>query len=427
MSAIATGVTMPTAMSLARKAEAGVPRRGGNFRYGVGFAAGGPSATSDHFLTLINFTLGSCLTEVHAGGAVSGALAESFEPADQGRTWTFAMRRGVEFHDAKPLTSNDVVASLEHARARGHLRDVVTIQSDGAGRITVELVKPDPNFPRRIADPSFVVWPAQDGRIDVANGNGTGAYRLDRFQPGEKAFFVRDHNHWRDDRGFFETVELISMPDTALRQSAIMNGDVDFIDRVDPGSVALLKRMPTLEILETEGNGHFGVPLPTGAPPFHLPKLQRALALAIDRQELLDKVLLGHGAVLADDFQESSSPRFDPDAAAHAYRASGHTGPIRLLASDTAFPGALSAARLLAATAARAGIDIEIRNSGHAQGWCARACESQTMDQPKPSPDPGRLRVNDIHAHTANLAHRPQVGANMRADGGKIAERWWFA
>jgi peptide/nickel transport system substrate-binding protein len=104
---------------------------------------------------------------------------------------------------------------------------------------------------------------------------------------------------------------------------------------------------------------------------------------------MVDKILLGHGAVGNDHpispavpFHAADLPQreFDPDKAADHYRKSGHSGPIQLSASDAAFAGAVDAAQLIQASAAEAGIDIEIvrepsdgywSNVWNKKGWCA--------------------------------------------------------
>ena len=53
------------------------------------------------------------------------------------------------------------------------------------------------------------------------------------------------------------------MPDALLRQSAVMNGEVDLVDRVDPRSVAPLSQSSGVDIFETPGTSTYGFPLPT--------------------------------------------------------------------------------------------------------------------------------------------------------------------
>ncbi|MDJ1016115.1 MAG: ABC transporter substrate-binding protein [Paracoccaceae bacterium] len=503
MSAMATGVTMPTAMSLATRAEALTPKKGGLFRYGTGLGSKtdllDPARSENHMTSAINQTRGNTLTEIENTGALIGALAESFEASDAGRTWVFDLRPGVTFHNEKALTAEDVIATMRfHGRkgsrsaARGLLAQIARMRKDGDRRVIFELHAANSDFPYIVSDDHLIILPSEDGEVDPLGTTGTGAYILNCFEPGVRAGFYRNPNYWRSDRAHFDAVEMISIPDTTARQNAVMNGDVDFIDNVDPKTVALLERAPTLDILQTTGTQHYTFPMRLDVAPFDNHDLRVALKHAIKRQELVDKVLLGHGAAGNDVPVNDSMPffntdlpalEFDPETAAEHYKKSGHAGPILLSASDAAFPGAADAARLLADSAAEAGIEIEVAAAdvGGKPGWCAgcwggrptqdwmylagwtrdaawddtgftrtKASERfhDVVAKARSDTDPAsrkdlyweaqRLLQNDsgaivamwadhIHAHSRTLAHDDAVAANWPADGARIAERWWFA
>jgi peptide/nickel transport system substrate-binding protein len=78
----------------------------------------------------------------------------------------------------------------------------------------------------------------------------------------------RNPNYFKEGRAHFDEVEFITLADTTARQNAVMNGDVDFIDNVDAKTVALLGRVPTLDILKTTGTQHFTFPMRVNAAPF---------------------------------------------------------------------------------------------------------------------------------------------------------------
>jgi peptide/nickel transport system substrate-binding protein len=149
MSALATGLAVPAAMSLAGQAEAATPKRGGLFRFGVAHGSTTDtldSATSENHYTLINgYTYGNHLTEVNNDGQLIGELAESYE-SDDAKTWIFNLRKGVEFHNGKSFTSEDVLSSYAHhmgddstSAAKGLLTAVKSIKADGKHRVIFEL------------------------------------------------------------------------------------------------------------------------------------------------------------------------------------------------------------------------------------------------------------------------------------------------
>jgi peptide/nickel transport system substrate-binding protein len=399
MSALAAGVVLPSALTMADKAMAATPKKGGTLRYGTGFGSTTDSLDSGTFensmATNIGMSFGNHLTEIGSDGQLRPELAESYESSDA-KTWVFNLRQGVEFHNGKTLTSDDVIATFDYHRgedsksaAKGLLTSIVSIKADGPNRVIMELDAPNAGFPYIVSDYHLLIKPSTDGKIDSQSGIGTGGYVLDKFEPGVRATFNRNANYWKEGAAHFDEVEMISLIDTTARQNAIMNGDVDAIDRVDPKTVALLGRVPTLEILEVAGTLHYTFPMRVTSEPFDNRDLRLALKHSIKRQELVDKILLGHGSLgndhpisTANPFHASDMPQreFNPEKAMEHYKASGHSGTIQLSASDAAFAGAVDAAQLLAASAKEVGIDIEVvrepsdgywSNVWNKKPWCA--------------------------------------------------------
>ena len=103
--------------------------------------------------------------------------------------------------------------------------------------------------------------------------------------------------------------------------------------------------------------------------PFDNNDLRLALKYAVDREEMVQRILMGYGSVGNDTpinkayplFTEMEQRTYDPDKAAFHYKKSGHSGPVLFRTSDVAFPGAIDAAQLYQQSAAKAGITIEVK------------------------------------------------------------------
>jgi peptide/nickel transport system substrate-binding protein len=508
-SLLATSIALPTALSIASSVEAATPKRGGSLRVGMGHGSTtdtlDPSTSENGFTLSSNYAWSNHLTEVGPDGSLRPELAESYSSSDA-KKWVFDLRKGVEFHNGKTMTSEDVIASLQYhmgdeskSAAKGLLTAVTSIRADGPNRVIIELASANADFPFIVSDYHLAIMPVVDGALSVNTGMGTGGYILEAFDPGVRAKFKRNPNYWKADSANFDEVEFISIIDVAARQNAMMNGDVDVIDRVDPKTVALMGRAPNLEILETTGTLHYTFPMRLNVAPFENYDLRMALKYSIKRQELIDKILLGHGA-LGNDHPISTANRFhasgleqrefDAEKAAFHYKKSGHSGAIQLSSSDAAFAGAVDAAQLIAASAAEAGINIEVvrepkdgywSNVWNKKGWTAcywggrptedwmfsaaytndtewndtawKGTESSAkfndiVVAARAELDDNKRRemyaecqrlVNDdggticpmfanyINAHSKKLAHGSSVASNWDLDGGKLAERWWFS
>jgi peptide/nickel transport system substrate-binding protein len=107
MSALAAGVVLPAALSMADKAMAATPNKGGLLRMGRGHGSTtdslDPATYENGFSQGLCYAYANHLTEVGADGQLRPELAESYESADA-KTWVFNLRQGVEFHNGKTMT-----------------------------------------------------------------------------------------------------------------------------------------------------------------------------------------------------------------------------------------------------------------------------------------------------------------------------------
>ncbi len=75
----------------------------------------------------------------------------------------------------------------------------------------------------------------------MTSGIGTGGYIVQSFEPGVKSVLKRNPNYWKEGSAHFDEVELISIIDPTARQTALMSGDIDAMDRVDLKTINLLQ------------------------------------------------------------------------------------------------------------------------------------------------------------------------------------------
>jgi len=117
---LATGMTVGMASALADRAEAATPQKGGALTAGLGHGATtdtlDPGLYAAGFLIPMGLAMNGYLTEIDANSNVVPSLAESWEASSDATTWTFKLREGVEFHNGRTVTSEDVVVSINHHR-----------------------------------------------------------------------------------------------------------------------------------------------------------------------------------------------------------------------------------------------------------------------------------------------------------------------
>ena len=378
-SALGLAAALGTAM-VPGMARADTPKKGGVLKIGLGGGestdALDPGLADGPVAFNVNRQWGDTILNVSPTKELEPRLAESFDSNADSTVWTFKIRKGVKFHDGSEMTPEDVAATFkrhsdENAKsgAFGIMQGIADIKAEGE-TVVFTLSTGNADLPYLLADYHLIVQPK--GGVDAANaGIGTGPYKVKTAEPGVRYVFEKNADDWDTTRGHYDSVEFLVINDATARTAALQSGQVHMINRVDPKVAKLLGRAPGVVVKSVDGPGHYVFIMHVDKPPFDNKDLRLALKYAINRQELVDKILDGFGSVGNDIPINASYPLFDETLpqrefdlakAAEHYKASGHDGsPIELIVADGAFPGAVDAASLFQATATQAGIPLVIK------------------------------------------------------------------
>lgn len=343
-----------------------------------------PGTWENGFTIALGHAVHGRLTEVGPDGSLQPELAESWEASADAAVWTFKVRSGVTFHSGKPLTAEDVVASINFHRGEDStsaagpiVAAVKEIAADG-DNVIFTLDGGNADFPFSLSDYHLTIHPAKDGSIDWQSGDGCGSYTLKNFDPGVSAIFERNPNHWRDSAPF-DSIEMLALVDQNARTTALVSGDVDIIDRVDLKTAGLLGRKPGVNIHSIAGTLHYTFAMITNQAPFTDNNIRQALKYAINREELVEKILFGYGSVGNDHpigpgqrffNSELEQKSYDPDKAKWYLEQAGISNlEVNLSASDAAYAGAVDAGVLYQNSAKSAGIDIKVVREANDGYW----------------------------------------------------------
>ena len=400
--AAALGVS--TALATSLLAKAGVAQAGKRGGYAkLGLAHGATTDTLDPVSypdtgTQVPFwgSMSNGLTEVDAIGKVQPDLAETMEPNDDAKQWVFKLHKGVTFHNGKDLTADDVIASYRHHMAEGSksaaksiLAPITELKADGKNTVILTLSGPDADFPFRASDYHLPIMPAKDdGIVDWQSGVRTGPFVLESWEPGVRAKLKRYPNYHRSGLPYFDEVEFLTIADVAARNNALISGEVYWIGRPDLKTLRLLQRNPHIAISELPGYGHYVFTMQVNVPPFDNVDVRLALKWAINREEIAQKVFLGHGTAgndnpIAKTIKYAIDPQpmftYDPEKAKHHLKKAGLSSlKVDLSAADAAFNGAVDAAVLYQESAKAAGIHINVirePNDGYwSSVWLKKPC-----------------------------------------------------
>ncbi len=364
------------------------PKSGGRLRIGI---SGGstsdsldPGTIADMMLQVVSRQLANHLVEINYKNEPVPELAESWEASADAKQWVFNLRRGVEFHNGKTMDAQDVIFSINHHRgeksksaAKGIVDPITDVKADGKHQVIFTLQEGNADFPYLMADYHLLIHPA--GTTDFEKGIATGPYVLESFKPGVRVFAKKNPNYWKAGRGHFDEVETLGIADVNARVNALKTGQVDLINRCPRKTVHLLKRMRGIQVISTDGNKHYSMPMLTNLKPYDNNDVRLALKYGIDRQQLLKIILRGYG-YLGNDHPIGRNQRyfaadlpqrqFDPDKAKFHLKKAGLQGHnFKFHTAEGVFDGAVDAAVLYKEHLAKAGINMDVVNEPSDGYW----------------------------------------------------------
>jgi peptide/nickel transport system substrate-binding protein len=386
---MAAGATAAAANSMFATAARAEPKKGGIFKAGIAHGQTTDSLDPATWDNGMNFAygksiMGAPLVQIDQKANVVGHVAESFEPAEGAKKWIFKLRKGVTFHNGKSLTSDDVVATINYhinkdskSPAKAVLSSVTGVSGDGPETVIFELSGGNADFPYLLSDYHLSMYPAEGGKIQWEKGIGAGPYVLKSFEPGVKLVAERNPNYFKDT--WFDGVEQLSIVDAAARTNAYISGEVHYIDRADLKTIDMLKGAPETELYNVSGYQHYTAPFFVDTKPFDDINVRMAIKWAINRQELVDKILYGYGTPgndvpLASSMKFAINPEpvysYDPEKAKSYLKKAGLSNlKLDLSAADAAFGGAVDAALLMAEQMKAVAIDINVIREPNDSYW----------------------------------------------------------
>ena len=246
----------------------------------------------------------SGLTRFNAKMEIEGDLATSWEIPNP-TTYVFKLRKGVKFHNGREMTADDVRYSIERIRdpkngspVRDTYADVEKIDVVDRHTIRLTLGRPNAALLSGITGRASYVVPKEEvdkhGSLQKVMV-GTGPFKLAEHVPGDFARFVRNEQYYEAGLPYLDGFTIKIIKDESSRLAALRRGTVDltWIKAIEIEELA--RREKGLSSSETPEARHLYIWLNTKEAPFNNVKLRQAVAASLNRQEIIDSVLLGRG------------------------------------------------------------------------------------------------------------------------------------
>jgi len=192
----------------------------------------------------------------------------------------------------------------------------------------------------------------------------------EQFTPNAPVRILRKNpNYWNAGQPKADCIRITVAQEAVTAVAAIKAGQVDLMLNVDPSVIGSLKDDPSVQLLETAASNSMTVSMWVDTKPFDDVKVREALKLVVDRQAMVDTVLLGFGEVAADNpvpvgnaaSYTKEAPKQDIKKAKALLAEAGYKDGLKFdLYTAEGVPGMVRMAQVYAEMAKAAGIDINV-------------------------------------------------------------------
>jgi peptide/nickel transport system substrate-binding protein len=327
-------------------------------------------------------------------------LASGYTLSPDRKTYTISLRTGVKFQNGQPMTSADVVASLERwfqvsGTGQADQKDLSSISADGPSKVVVKMIKPEYSFITDLAGfvqppiiiPASVAKAAGTKPLTDNQIIGTGPYELAKYVHGQyielkkySGYSARTEN-WGGQAGkkvaYIPTLTFKVVPDDTVRLEGVQTGQWQFAATLQDDDYTQIQQNSSTTVAEAEAGSLIEYLLVNnGTAPFNNVKAREALNLAISKPGIA-RASLGpsnlwspqSGAMALTDNKTMYSPTgsnvfkdYDPAKAKQLFAEAGVTSktPITILSTQT-YPGYYAMAQVIQSELAQIGIKVSIQ------------------------------------------------------------------
>ncbi|MFT4039896.1 MAG: ABC transporter substrate-binding protein [Thermomicrobiales bacterium] len=250
------------------------------------------------------------LTRVKPDLSIEPSLAESWDISDDGLTYTFHLRPGVNFHDGTALKASDVVFTIERLRApetaspgASELASIDTITAPDDATVVMTLHAPDASLLAALAGGNGFIY---SEAFVTANNNditqvamGTGPFTFVEYVPNTRVVLAKNADYWEEGLPYLDGIEMTIASDDTSRTAAVVTGTVDFIEYAPLRDIDSLQQNPDITLAGDSNTNIRFAGLNLAREPFDKPEVREAISLVVDRNAMLGPTVFGHGTPTA--------------------------------------------------------------------------------------------------------------------------------
>ena len=378
MAAGATATASSTVFGGMSKAWAATPKKGGKLIMAAD--QHGPNDTLDPALytSAADYFRGrmyyGSLTRLTSDLGYEPELAEEVLSNDDATEWTFKIRKGVEFHDGKTLTADDVIYTMNRHLGEDSISKASSLVSmisewKKVNDYEVKAILSSANADLPIALGTFHFKILQEGTENFESAIGTGPYKVKEFKPGVRAVGERFDNYWGEG-GYLDELEHYGIGDSTARLNAFLAGDIDAMVNLPPKAISQVEKTEGKEIWSLKAGAYVNITPRLDMADSNNVHLYKTMQALQDRQRLVKGVMKGQGslgndqpinAAYFDHCPDIPQRELDPDMAAHHWKKSGlGNTSIPIVCAEVA-PGAVEQCLFMQREGKKIGANFDVK------------------------------------------------------------------
>ncbi len=344
---------------------------------------------------VVHYNVLETLTKIRSDSSIAPLLAQSWTVTPDNKTWAFKLRPGVKFHNGEPFNAATVKFAFERAAAadspnkdKAVFANIVNISATDELTVVITLKNTNPDFLFQVGQATAVIVEPKSAAGNNSQPVGTGPFKLDSWAKGSQLVLAR-WDGYRDAKAIaLRRVNIRFISDAAAQVAAMLAGDVDLFPRVSAArNIEQFRADKRFQVLVGGSRAKTIVAINNKKKPLDDVRVRRAIALAIDRKQVIDGVANGFGAPIGS-FYVPGAPgyvdltgvnAYDPDRAKALLKEAGITTPLELSLKLPPPPYARQGGEVIAAMLAKVGIIAKQENVEWAQ-WLSSVYGQKAYD-----------------------------------------------
>ena len=281
---------------------ADAPQKGGSLTIGM-MMTGLPTSDPQKARTISDMTIARLVAEplvMWEDGKYVGVLAEKFDVSPDGLVYTFFLRKGVKYHNGKPVDAESIKQNFARITnkekplyAAGTLSQVASVDVVDASTVKITLKAVNPEFPMNLAN----VWMIEpQAAKEMGDGFdkapvGVGPFKVKTFVPDQQIVLERNPEYWGGE-ALLDSIMIKPIPDADTLVMELRSGTVDMITFLPMKDVVALKEANFQMLPFVRVNLAY---VTFNNKTLSDVRLRKAIAYALDRSAILKTAYNGQG------------------------------------------------------------------------------------------------------------------------------------